>query len=79
MGLRGRSTFGDQGNTFFVTTTVVNFQKFFALDEECYKILLGSLKFVLNEHRAKLLAFVFMPSHIHLVVSMPEGEAISDL
>jgi putative transposase len=79
MGLRGRSRFGAEGLVFFVTTTVVHFGKIFALGEQYYRILLDSLKFELNQHRATLIAYVFMPSHIHLVIAMPVNEHISDL
>ena len=79
MGRRGRSVFGDQGSIFFITTTVMNFARVFACGEQYYFILLDSLKYVLKEHHATLLAFVFMPSHIHVIVALPEGEHISDM
>jgi putative transposase len=34
---------------------------------------------VLKEQYALLRAYVFMPSHVHLVVEMPAGESFSDL
>lgn len=79
MGRRGRSVFGNSGNTFFITTTVVNFQNIFSYGDAYNNILLNSLKHLINEHKALLIAFVFMPSHIHLIINMPEGESISDL
>ncbi|MEK6570800.1 MAG: transposase [Bacteroidota bacterium] len=79
MGRRGRSIVSDQGNILFVTTTVMNFGRVFSCDEVYYSILLDSLKYVLIEHRATLFAFVFMPSHIHLIVGLPVGEHISDM
>jgi putative transposase len=79
MGLRGRSIFGDTGQVFFVTTSTVHHNKVFGLSREYYNILAESLKFVLNEYRAKLFGYVFMPSHVHLILAMPEGESISDL
>lgn len=79
MGLRGRSAFQDGGRVFFVTTTVVDFGQVFACGEQYYCLLLDSLKHVLREHGAKLLAYVLMPSHTHLVIAMPSGENISDL
>ena len=79
MGLRGRSNFKDEGGTFFVTTTVMNFDKIFGLGDSYCDILLGSLKHVIAEHKAALFAYVFMPSHCHFVIAMPEGESISDL
>jgi putative transposase len=79
MGRRGRSLAGDQGYVFFITSTVMNFDRVFACSEDYYRILLDSLKHVIVEHHATLLAFAFMPSHIHLVLTMPLGEQISDL
>lgn len=79
MGLRGRRVFDCQAHTYFITTTVMNFARVFSLGECYYSILRDSLRFVVREHQAKLLAFVFMPSHIYLLVDIPEGESISDL
>jgi putative transposase len=78
MGSRGRSVFGDRGHVFFLTTTVMNFDKVFGISEAYYQILLDSLKHQLSEHRAVLLAYVLMPSHIHLLVALPVGESVSD-
>jgi REP element-mobilizing transposase RayT len=72
MGLRGRSIFGDQGLVFFVTTTVVHHDPIFGYGQQYYLILIESLKYVLSKYQAALFAYVFMPSHIHLVVAMPE-------
>jgi putative transposase len=79
MGLRGRSIFGDQGLVFFVTTTIVHHDPIFRFGRHYYLILLESLKFVLSKYQATLFAYVFMPSHIHLVIAMPEKKNISDL
>jgi REP element-mobilizing transposase RayT len=79
MGRRGRSQFGKEGHTFFVTTTVVEFARIFSCGTVYYDILVGSLRHVLHEHRAPLLAYVLMPSHVHLIPAMPAGESISDL
>ena len=78
MGLRGRSGFGRDGLTFFVTTTVVHFAKIFTDGEMYYEILAASLNHQFQEHKAKLLAYVFMPSHLHFIVTLPEGESLSD-
>ena len=78
MGLRGRANFGNTGQTFFVTTSTVHHERVLGLGHEYYNILCKSLKFVLNEHRAKLIAYVFMPSHVHLIMAMPPGENLSD-
>ena len=78
MGRRGRSILGKDGDVLFVTTTVMNFSPVFGLGEHYYLILLNSLKFMLQEHGAHLIAYVFMPSHIHLLLYLPPGEHISD-
>lgn len=78
MGHRGRLSFGGNPNTFFVTTTVMNFARIFALGEQYYEILRDSLVYVLEKHRARLFAYVFMPSHVHFIVDMPEGQLLSD-
>ncbi len=78
MGLRGRSKFAGEVLTFFVTTTAVNFAKIFAEGDSYCEILANALRFQLEEHKAKLLAYVFMPSHIHLIVTLPTGKSLSD-
>jgi putative transposase len=79
MGLRGRSIFGDQGIVFFVTTTIVHHDPIFGFGRQYYLILIESLKLVLSKYHAALFAYVLMPSHIHLVIAMPEKKSISDL
>ena len=79
MGLRGRTLFGSQGHTFFITTSVVGHAKVFAAGDQYYDILVASLTYVLNEHAAALIAYVLMPNHVHLITALPEGESISDL
>jgi putative transposase len=69
--------FAKEGHIFFVTTTVVEFAKVFSCGSEYYEILVDSLRYVLEEHRAPLLAYVLMPSHVHLIVAMPHEENIS--
>ena len=78
MGLRGRSIFGDQGLVFFITTTIVHHDPIFGFGRQYYFILIESLKFVLSKYQAALFAYVFMPSHIHLVIATPEKKSISD-
>jgi putative transposase len=79
MGLRGISIFCDQGLVFFVTTTIVHHDPIFGFGRQYYLILIESLKFVLSKYQATLFAYVIMPSHIHLVIAMPEKKSISDL
>ena len=79
MGRRGRSMFAKEGHTFFVTTTVVEFARVFSCGTQYYDILIDSLRHVLQEHRAPLIAYVLMPSHVHFIPAMPTRESISDL
>lgn len=71
--------FAKEGHTFFVTTTVVQFAEVFSCGTPYYDILVSSLRFVLQEHHAPLVAYVLMPNHVHLIPAMPSGESISDL
>jgi putative transposase len=78
MSRRGRKEFDKIGNTYFVTTTVTNFENALTSDENLTRILIDSLSHLINEHESTLLAYVIMPSHIHLLLYMPEGESLSD-
>ena len=78
MPLRNRSIWNKEGNVYFVTTTVVNFEKIFSLSSSYPSVLVKSLKFLIKEHRAVLFAYVIMPSHIHIIIYLPKGESISD-
>ena len=50
----------------FFTATILNFEHLLAKDE--YKgIFVDSLRFLVNENRIKLFAFVLMSNHIHLI------------
>ncbi len=78
MPLRNRSIFDKLGNVYFITTTVMNFDNIFLLGRKYNLILIDSLKYLVQEHRADLFAYVIMPSHIHLVLYIPKGESIID-
>lgn len=78
MGLRNRAIFDKQGNVYFVTTTVMNHDRIFALGDRYCNIIIDSLKYQINEHKTKLIAFVIMPSHLHFIMSFPEGESLID-
>ncbi len=79
MGRRGRANLESEAQTYFVTTTVMNFDSIFASGEQYYFILRDSLSYVIAEHHASLLAYVFMPNHLHLVLHLPQGERLSDM
>jgi len=78
MARRGRKETDKQGNIYFVTTTIVSFARILTLNECFPQTIIDSLKYLVREHRAFLIAYVVMPSHIHFIVEMPEGESISD-
>ena len=75
---RGRSELDKEGNLYLITTTVMNFDNILTLSEKYTNIIIDSLRFLINEHKATLSAYVIMPSHIHLLIYIPEGESISD-
>ncbi len=74
---RNRSLLPAHGAVMFVTTTVMNFQRIFALGDRYYLILIRSLEFLIAEHSARLYAYVLMPSHLHLILYLPRGAEIS--
>ncbi|MBL8016614.1 MAG: transposase [Ignavibacteria bacterium] len=76
MGLRGRSLFDKQGNLYFITTTIMNFDKIFALGNAYNNIAIDSIKYLLVEHSAFLTAYVIMPHHIHMMLYVPENESL---
>ena len=65
MGLRLRLEEGH--HLFFVTTTVVDFIKIFTSDEYC-QILIQNLDFYRQIYNFKIIAYVIMPNHIHLIL-----------
>lgn len=78
MGRRGRSAFDYNGNTYFITTTVIKHIKIFSFGDRYYDILINSLKFLIHKNKAQLICFVLMPNHIHLILFLPEGKGVSD-
>ena len=75
MGLRGRSKFVDK-KCFFITTTCNGFKNLFK-DERYYQTLKDSLLFLNNKYHGELLAYVFMPNHIHLVLNFKKENYLS--
>ncbi len=78
MGTRGRTKFDKNENVYFVTTTVMNFDRIFSLGDAYNEILINSLAYLIEEHNTVLHAYVIMPSHIHLIIQFPEGESLID-
>jgi REP element-mobilizing transposase RayT len=67
---------GAGGETVFATTTVLAFTRVFrdpTLAEEMAAMLLDDCR----HFKVVLHAFVVMPNHVHLLVTLPEGRSIS--
>ena len=73
MGLR----FKDQNlcDCYFITTTFTDWEKFGEI-EGVYNVLADSLIFYSIRYDAKIVGYVFMPSHIHLLLII-EGDKLS--
>jgi len=78
MPLRGRKLYDKSGNTYFVTTTVMNFDKIFSLSREYNFIIIDSLNYLIDKNKIRLFAYVIMPDHLHLVMYIPAGESVID-
>ncbi len=64
-------------NCFFITTTF-QMHKHLFVDERFYRQAAESLNFCCEKYDAEILAFVFMPSHIHLIVFFNSDPRCSD-
>ncbi|MBN8557304.1 MAG: transposase, partial [Burkholderiales bacterium] len=65
-------SFRKKSNIFFFTATNLNWLRI--LDNNDHKqIILNSLKFLHEENRATIFAFVIMPNHIHLILRIEDG------
>ncbi len=78
MGLRKRSLFNNQEAVVFVTTATFRHLPVFSEDAHC-KILMDSLVFLRDKYGFKIIAYVVMPSHVHLVLCLPHGDRLSDI
>jgi len=78
MGLRGRKTYDNLDNTYFITTTVLGFRKVFAVHNSYYNVLIDSLIFTRKKYSCYIIAYVLMPNHIHLILKMNNGKSVSD-
>ena len=79
MGRRGRANILEFNDTFFVTTTVVEFIKIFL--SECYcDILVNNIKHYQQRYSFKILGYVIMPSHWHWIVTIDRTKGtLSDI
>jgi REP element-mobilizing transposase RayT len=73
MGLRYKDQ--DIGETFFVTTSFIDHNPW-ANIKGVYEALAAALTFRLAATDARLIAYVFMPSHLHLILAT-KGRALS--
>lgn len=56
----------------------MNFDEIF---NQCHKynlIIIDSLKYLIEKSKVRLFAYVIMPSHVHLVMYVPEGKSVID-
>jgi putative transposase len=66
MPLRDRSRLTDY-SCFFITTTCNNWLNLLQ-SEKYFSLLYDSLNFVNKKYNAQIVAYVFMPNHIHLII-----------
>ena len=76
MGLRNRTQLTDY-NCFFVTTTCKDHLQIFKGDSY-FNVLYESLLFVNKKYNAEIVAYVFMPNHIHLILFFKNEMKLSD-
>jgi putative transposase len=75
MGLRFRSI--NPSGCFFVTTSVLGRVKRFDSAQD-YEMLEINIEFYRKREDADIFAYVLMPSHLHLIISIPEKRSISN-
>lgn len=73
---RQRNIYESTGDVFFVTSTVVGHTKIFELDV-LSNILINNLAFYQNRGDFKILAYVIMPNHFHLILKVSKKTTIS--
>jgi len=60
-----------------VTTSVVDLRPVFT-QKRHYDILISSLKFLQEKYDSRLIAYVLMPNHLHLIIYFDENPRISE-
>ncbi len=78
MGLRHRNLFEKSGRLFFVTTSVQDNSPVFT-SSDYYEILADSINFVKKKCEFAIVAFVLMPSHIHLITHFNDEPKLSEV
>jgi putative transposase len=76
MGLRNKALY-DEKNIFFITTTCNKWMELLTVGNSM-SILSHSLNFCSHKYHAKILGYVFMPNHIHLIIYFEHGSYRSD-
>jgi len=76
MGLRDRNRLKEY-KCFFITTTCNNWHKLLK-DDRYYSILYNSMKFVNKKYSASIIAYVFMPNHIHFILYFNDENQLSE-
>lgn len=76
MGLRFKIE--GSGFVWYVTTTVVDFTQVF-VREKHVQVLIDNLNYYRNRHNFKLIAYVIMPEHLHLILWLLGKSSISDV
>ncbi|XWW43641.1 transposase [Fibrella sp. USSR17] len=76
MGLRNRTKLTDH-RCFFVTITCHE-HHFFLPDEVSFTILYENIRFYNQKYSTRLVAYVFMSNHIHLIVYFEQENRLSD-
>ena len=66
--MRSRYKVVEENQIYFITATVVEWIPVFT-SEKYFQVLLDSLKFCQKSKALKIHAYVFIPNHIHLIVS----------
>ena len=64
--------------TYFLTATIYSWKDI--LESDRYKdIIIDSLRFLFENNKIKVFAFVIMPNHIHIIMHICEGSSTSSV
>jgi putative transposase len=75
MPLRNRKYF--KGNAYYITTSVNKFVKIFK-EKKYIECILDNINFYRRKHNFKLLAYVIMPDHLHLLI-YPDQDRVEEV
>jgi putative transposase len=75
MGLRNRYLY-EKHSCFFVTTTCRNWIPFIEWTDS-FCVIENTLQFLSNKYNTKILAYVIMPNHIHLILYFNKNNNLS--